>query len=1055
MQSFSRRVQSRIVLGVCALILVGVASVRAASWRIEAETAGDGCERGRLPWAVKALADASAGAALTASAADAIGESHGIRLDIPDAGAYWLWVRYRRATRPGTFFLLVRDEDGEEVAFAKLDWHARLATQKPYAAPAPAPEPGWTWEAVPAVFERALTGQVSFGGVIHGGGHASRVVDCVVVTDDGLFDAAACDLAALETAAPEPGETRAPERGMTLSLGLPAHTSYFAGVQDGAHRFHLGLINNSSMYLDYARSVRLGFNADHGIGAGSEEYGVTTLGSVHTFVKGDAALAKEYPAPAGRFVNAEGKAGRNWSLSFPPLPAAAERALIENIETHRDDADVEMWSICPETGGYLDYSAPSVAAFRKWLQARYVTIQALNEVWATDFAGFDVVEPPKDVVANKAGWFDFREFCGELFVRAVAAQVPVIAAHDPHKRPCLGQNSNLDLLAPYFTAMRPMDWEQYIRIALAGQPFVGWDTYCADDYMGCEVDLLDSLAEGRSLINQEWNVHTTDWRIAARTYWTQVSKGVKGISCFQFQEGTHHDSYPKWALLNNDRTPKAKLGAFADCAHEVHRLERLLAPAVRVRAVKPVALYYSRIDLSVGEPLASTWGEAVDSPYHVYEMLRGQGYPVRWITPLQISEGKLAEVAAVVMVNVQHVPTLAAKTLAEWVHAGGTVIGDTWPGAFDEHGRPQDVFVPVFGVRAAAAGKKKADKLALEESIQGYGEITIAALAPDARHKTVGEMWQQWDSTHPVSRELGAYMLSGFGLQRVECVAGDVIGMTFGGRPGVVVNQYGAGHAMHVAMLLGSLYSSSATGFEWDSTHSGLDVIRLLDAFLRFAGVMPSAQAELPPRLQAKLRVESPLVDPRGNAVVGLTSFNDQPLGAFPLTVRWPENMPAPIMAFYAPGGSRRLLPCGMASDADGVHVRVPFLDSHGTLLFLRDCDPLVAVEFSGAPRGGAGLQQTTPATRLQATVTVFNPSARSLPKGTLDLGLPRGWAADAFSRGLRGIKPYASRSASFDIAPPSVCSAKRLRPIVVRYQAGEHTSTPATELVWWQAGER
>jgi hypothetical protein len=79
----------------------------------------------------------------------------------------------------------------------------------------------------------------------------------------------------------------------------------------------------------------------------------------------------------------------------------------------------------------------------------------------------------------------------------------------------------------------------------------------------------------------------------------------------------------------------------------------------------------------------------VDTPYHVYATLRGMGYPVRWITPTQIENGELKNVSAVVLINAQHIPQAAARTLAEWIHQGGAAIADRWPGAFDEYGRPQ------------------------------------------------------------------------------------------------------------------------------------------------------------------------------------------------------------------------------------------------------------------------------------------------------------------------------------------------------------------------------
>lgn len=1033
----------------------GVPLGRAAVWCFEAETAGGGGVRDEgIEWQVREAAGASGGKILHGSAADALGECRPLPTRIPGPGDYRIWVRYRRSAKPGSFFLLVRDEDDEAVAFGKLDWHARLPVERPYETAPPHGDTGWVWESAAAVFERPMGATLSFGALIHGGGgHAPRQIDCVVISSERAFDPERNGIAQLAQSPHGTGRERVRNRAPVPAVVVPASADAFLGVADPGARFHLGLINNASMYLDYTRIVRLGFNADHGAARGSAQHGVGTLAPVEAFLRGDKELADTYPAPEGRFANAEGETGRGWSLSFGPLRDAMARQVAARVEQWRSRPEVEHWRISGETAGWLDYSTPSQVAFRTWLAKRYGTVADLNRVWGGDHASFDHVIPPKDVQDNKAGWLDFREFCGQTFAEAVAAQLPIIRRLDPQQRPCIGQNSNLDLLAAYFTSLRPMDWEQYIDVALADQPCVGWDTYCADDYLGCEVDLLQSLAGDKALINEEWNTHATDWRIAARTFWTMVGKGVKGIYCFQFQEGTHHDSYPKWALLRGDLAPKDKLGAFADCAQEVHRLERFLVDARRRDAVKPVALYYSRIDLSLDRPLASTWGEGVDSPYRVYEILRGLGYTVRWITPKQIEAGHLDAVAAVVLVNAQHIPSAAAAALADWVRGGGAVIGDTWPGAFDEHGRPQDALAAVFGVRAPRPGPtpRVSGKLALQESSQGYGEVTIAALEPDERHKTVGEMWQQWDATHAVAREVGPYMLSGFGLQRVECTAGQVVGMTFGGRPGVVVNEPGAGHAMYVAMLLGSLYSGSATRFEWDTTHSGLDAHRLVGAFLRHAGAEPASTADLPARLKAKLRVEAPLVDSRGNVVVGITSLNDLPLESFALTLRWPTGVAPPRRAFVALGGGRRLTIVPHLTRGGSVGVRMPPFHTHATLLLLQRSEPLLGLKAAGATRGTAALLHVRPGDRLVLTATVHNPCDERRPPGHVTLHVPRGWTSDCHSRKVRPIKPWGSRSVHFTVTAPGVCAARRLRPILVRYHAGACSSTPTTELVWWE----
>ena len=277
--------------------------------RVEMESAGEGrVWTSGQAWEVKPVAGASGEAVLHGTAADALGESNGIALRIPRSGAYRLWVRYYQSVRPGSFYLLVRDEDGEAVAFRKLDWHARLASERPYlAAPSRPEKPGWAWECVPAVFERPMTASLSVGALIHGDGHARRQVDCVVLSGDPDFDPRAVMLDDL----PTPPETRATD--VRAAVAPSVHARLFAGVDDLKDRFHLGLINNASMYIDYARIVRLGFNADHGAWRGSARYGVGTM----------AALGAAEPKRIAVFATGSGRRDCELVIETHCLPAHA------------------------------------------------------------------------------------------------------------------------------------------------------------------------------------------------------------------------------------------------------------------------------------------------------------------------------------------------------------------------------------------------------------------------------------------------------------------------------------------------------------------------------------------------------------------------------------------------------------------------------------------------------------------------------------------------------------------------------------------------------------
>jgi hypothetical protein len=497
-------------------------------------------------------------------------------------------------------------------------------------------------------------------------------------------------------------------------------------------------------------------------------------------------------------------------------------------------------------------------------------------------------------------------------------------------------------------------------------------------------------------------------------------------------------------------SPRDKLGAFSDQMHEIHRLENIVVNTTKQYPHKPVAIFYNKIDLTLSKaPLSSSWGEGIDTPYHVYEMLRGRGYPVTFITDLQIRDGLLADVAAVVFVDAQHISSEACDAVIDWVRTGGVAIGDTWPGAYTELGHRQDKLIELFGISSRET--KKVAAIKLEESPQGYGEMTVSAINPDTLYNTVMETWQQWDSTHPVAKKLGNWMFSGYGAVPVSCTAGEVIGMVFGGHPGVVANQVGKGHSLYVSTMLGSLYGGSCTRYEWDSTHSDLSAPRLLDAFLEFAGVQKlSITGSLTERQAYKLRVETPLVDDRGNAIITLVNYNDTSLPNFPLSVAWSEKLAAPHKLFAIRGGSREAVPVAFQLNDGKLSFEMPGFQSHATLVALRESVPLLSLTFPDAKRGVADLITLNPGQETVVDVTVHNVSDQPLA-GQITARLPEGWFYDRESATIDTIKPRGQATVRFKIATPRTCAAKRVRPLSFIFEGQDIRSMPTTEVVWWQ----
>ncbi|MFF0228433.1 beta-galactosidase [Streptomyces sp. NPDC004629] len=97
-----------------------------------------------------------------------------------------------------------------------------------------------------------------------------------------------------------------------------------------------------------------------------------------------------------------------------------------------------MWHINNEYCT-VDHGDEAAAAFRRWLRARYGTLDALNTAWGTAFwsqhyDSWDGILPPRHVhyLKNPTQVLDFRRFTSDMLLDCYTAERDIVARHTPH-----------------------------------------------------------------------------------------------------------------------------------------------------------------------------------------------------------------------------------------------------------------------------------------------------------------------------------------------------------------------------------------------------------------------------------------------------------------------------------------------------------------------------------------------------------------------------------------------------------------------------------------------
>ncbi|GMN02144.1 beta-galactosidase [Erythrobacter sp. MTPC3] len=132
---------------------------------------------------------------------------------------------------------------------------------------------------------------------------------------------------------------------------------------------------------------------------------------------------------------------RHYCFSHEGYRAQSRRITSAIAQRFGDHPAVVSWQTDNEYGCHdtvLSFSSAAAARFRKWLEARYETPQALNAAWGNvfwsmEYLSFDEVDPPHLTVteANPAHWLDYRRFASDEVASFNREQVDILRKHSP------------------------------------------------------------------------------------------------------------------------------------------------------------------------------------------------------------------------------------------------------------------------------------------------------------------------------------------------------------------------------------------------------------------------------------------------------------------------------------------------------------------------------------------------------------------------------------------------------------------------------------------------
>lgn len=528
----------------------------------------------------------------------------------------------------------------------------------------------------------------------------------------------------------------------------------------------------------------------------------------------------------------------------PGFLAESERYLRILVERYEDQPMLLGWQIHNEPGypaiqripGAVEmycYCEHTVAGFRDWLKKKYPTPDALSVAWASTpshhrYHSWSQIRPPRAsplTWGTVGSWMDWRQYLDQSCADFIATQNRIIKEIDLNHPTCINL---VHLLEQEMGVLRGIDPWLYPQTC----DVFGFDLYPMDKwkqepfFTSVQLDYARSPAlhheqeywipEIESGPIGQWVLgppHATTPQDIRRYDLDCIAHGAKMLLYQGYREW---DPLPlHWgALVDLNGEPTGRYHEAAKINRVVKANRELFLEAQPVRSQIGILVDQKNAIACVGMGANDMLMKAVKGAYYA---LWSQHYPIEFITPELLAEGKGDQYKLLVMPFLMLVTPRCAQEVKRFVERGGTAVAFAKCGMLDDrswywHDRPGGM-TDLFGVK--------------EARIERSNEIVF-----------------DLDSSHPLSQGLPHPLVGCW--HRQEFLASDrveVVGRYPDGIAAVTLNKVGAGQAI----LFGTHFDVASLDLQ------ALDNHRLFHNLTVLAGVVRPFELQAGPLVDGHL----------------------------------------------------------------------------------------------------------------------------------------------------------------------------------------------------------
>lgn len=378
-----------------------------------------------------------------------------------------------------------------------------------------------------------------------------------------------------------------------------------------------------------------------------------------------------------------------WCPSSPVFREAALALVSRVVERYGSHDAVALWHLSNELGCHNAhcFCPESARSFRRWLERRYSTIEALNAAWGTSFwsqrySAFDQVLPPLRTLSarNPSQYLDFCRFSSDELLDYYRAEAAIVRAGSTAP-----VTTNF-MVTAHIRSLDYFSWAPEVDI-VANDHYLDHRLPHPTSELSFAADLTRGLAGGDPWMLMEQSTSAVSWQPhnlakrpghMLRNTMSHVARGADSICFFQWRASRQGSEKFHSALLPHAGTDSAIWRSSVELSAALSSISEVAGSRVTAR----VALLFSWPSWWAAETdaMPSTSVRYLDQVHAAYEAVRRTGATVDVVQP----GADLSGYAVVIAPCLYLVSDADAATLRSFVEAGGTALVTFFSGVVDE-----------------------------------------------------------------------------------------------------------------------------------------------------------------------------------------------------------------------------------------------------------------------------------------------------------------------------------------------------------------------------------